>query len=495
MAQPMRQFNRQRGAVAVIVGLAIALLVGMVGLVLDLGRLYIAKTELQNAADAAALAGAKELNGSLAGVLSAGVRAIEAGGKNKFEFAGTTVVLTNANLWVGSCPDDTCMVPIGNVSSEAAAADKTFLKVDTGVKSFDTWFFHAIVALPGLVGAPPSSTGTFGMAVAGRYTIQITPMAVCAIDKTRPELGFLRGVAYNLPDLNPINNGDPIWINPVDLYPGPCDPNHGNVGTLVPFVCTGRSSTITSLPGEVWVNVGANAVLNAALNSRFDDPTAYTGGNACDPATAPADTNVKEFFCTRAGNPNRDNFCPVNPGTNAPQGWMDPINTSGQLIPYHQTIETFGAPKQGKPFNWPTRASPESAANFSRYGALWSYSREIKDFATRPYTTYNTSDWPALYGGAVDGYPTNSPYVDYVQAPTGQGAANATPRRRVLNIAIIDCEGVTDIAGQNCRQHLPVLAVGQFFMQRRAALPQNISGEFAGIVAPPLPPAEIRLYR
>lgn len=48
---------------AIITGLALAVLIGIVGLALDLGRMYVVKTELQNAADACALAAARELNG------------------------------------------------------------------------------------------------------------------------------------------------------------------------------------------------------------------------------------------------------------------------------------------------------------------------------------------------------------------------------------------------------------------------------------------------
>lgn len=47
---------RQRGAVAVVVGLTIVMLAGMVGLAIDGGHLYLTKTELQNASDACALA-------------------------------------------------------------------------------------------------------------------------------------------------------------------------------------------------------------------------------------------------------------------------------------------------------------------------------------------------------------------------------------------------------------------------------------------------------
>ena len=45
----------QRGVVAIVVGLTMAVMLGFVGLAIDGGRLYLTKTELQNAADACAL--------------------------------------------------------------------------------------------------------------------------------------------------------------------------------------------------------------------------------------------------------------------------------------------------------------------------------------------------------------------------------------------------------------------------------------------------------
>src|SRR4030065_171132 len=44
--------NRQGGAVAVMVGISMVLLVGFLAMVIDLGHLYVAKTGLQNAAEA-----------------------------------------------------------------------------------------------------------------------------------------------------------------------------------------------------------------------------------------------------------------------------------------------------------------------------------------------------------------------------------------------------------------------------------------------------------
>jgi hypothetical protein len=57
----MTSLTHQRGAIAIIVAISLAALVGFVGLVLDVGHLFITKTELQDAADACALAAAKEL--------------------------------------------------------------------------------------------------------------------------------------------------------------------------------------------------------------------------------------------------------------------------------------------------------------------------------------------------------------------------------------------------------------------------------------------------
>src|SRR5690348_12967652 len=56
--------ENERGAVAVLVALSLAILVGFFGLAFDLGKLYVAKSELQNAADACALAAARELTGA-----------------------------------------------------------------------------------------------------------------------------------------------------------------------------------------------------------------------------------------------------------------------------------------------------------------------------------------------------------------------------------------------------------------------------------------------
>lgn len=61
MKHPSPSPRSQQGAVIVLVALAIVMLLGFAGLIVDLGRMFVIKTELQNATDACALAAAREL--------------------------------------------------------------------------------------------------------------------------------------------------------------------------------------------------------------------------------------------------------------------------------------------------------------------------------------------------------------------------------------------------------------------------------------------------
>ena len=84
---------RQRGAVAVLVALILVVLLGAAGIVLDLGRLFVAKTELQNAADACALAAARELAtpSTLAVLTRAENAGITVGARHRADFQEDTV--------------------------------------------------------------------------------------------------------------------------------------------------------------------------------------------------------------------------------------------------------------------------------------------------------------------------------------------------------------------------------------------------------------------
>lgn len=545
--------SRQRGVVAVIAGLTAVTLFAFGGVVLDLGHLYIAKTELQNASDAAALAGAKELNNKLAGVTAAVNRAIATAAQHEYDFS-SPVTITIANIRLGACPNasnantwsrpgtrtPTCsFVPASSVTSDALASGLTFLEVDTGDQTLDTYLMR-------VAGAAFDTTQTAGYSVAGRFFTNVTPIGVCAVDPdnlTRKyvypdgsteliELGFRRGVSYNIIELNPlVSTGTPMLINPVDAPPGACDPNHSSANFTAPFVCQGNSAVAGTIGSDtkVYVNTGFSAgPIQKALNSRFAE---FGGGSPCDPATAPSDSNIKHF----AANP----IPGINGITGHPRDWMEVGDT---ILPNHQTV-TLNPDLAGlhEPDYWPYAAPPSLAPNpyapnpppatptlpFERYGVLWSYSRPYQADGSSPPKagtpiTATNLNWANLYNAGnpqtatgkdlLDTYPPSiggsftastpavpSPYNqtsgEYFDAPPlvyRPGRAN----RRVLNIVIVDCRAFVGFGGLSC-QALPVKAIGKFFMQVPSDLngsPKRIDTEFAGLVDP-VPTSEILLYR
>lgn len=484
--------HRQRGAIAITFALSLIVLFACMGIALDLGRLYVVRTELQNAADAAALAGAKDLNQKLAGVNQAVATATAIAGQNRttFSFNGNTgITITSANIWVGSCPADACMVPASTITSDALAAGKTFLKVNIPSASLTAYFMRVVPALA--ASATSTNMNTFGMAVAGRFVNDVTPIGVCAIKDaagvSRPkgealpgtnelaQFGFRRGVSYNVfklngPSLPPSN---PYLIDPVDVYPGmgvpsTCNPANSSANTTAPFICGGSSAVLVTTPGTVYGNTGVSAgKIQAALNSRFND---YTGPSVCIPAQAPPDSNIRPY------------------GFAAGVDWMTPA----------PTVQTMNDPRMPMP--------PATIASANQYGVLWSYSRAVTAVGASPNATPGAAftptptDWTTLYpapGGAPApsaSFPGSvSPYLDPAHStPVSTGV----PNRRVLNLAIVDCPNVT---GSGSCQVLPVLGIGRFFMQVPAA---GFSGgpgaeldvEFSGLINP-VPTAEIKLYR
>ncbi|MBA3806459.1 MAG: hypothetical protein H0X14_12195, partial [Acidobacteria bacterium] len=89
--------NGERGSILATAALGMLALLFAVGLGVDVSHLYVAKAELQNAADAAALAGASALNSSAAGITEATDRAVITM-QNKYEFNHNKVTFPRTNV-------------------------------------------------------------------------------------------------------------------------------------------------------------------------------------------------------------------------------------------------------------------------------------------------------------------------------------------------------------------------------------------------------------
>ncbi len=90
--------SRQHGAVAIIVAICLTVLIGMIGLVVDLGHMFIIKTELQNAADSCALAAARELDGAADSLVRAENAGIIVGQRNNVDLQGEAVSISPSDV-------------------------------------------------------------------------------------------------------------------------------------------------------------------------------------------------------------------------------------------------------------------------------------------------------------------------------------------------------------------------------------------------------------
>lgn len=476
--------HRQRGAVAIMFGLSAVVLFGFMGLALDLSQTYDRKTELQNAADAAALAGAKELKGTSAGIDSAVNQARTIAGLHRFKF-GTSIVLADAAITFGSSPEG------GWQSISNAKANPTaifFMKIDT--RGGDANYGRVNTSFMQVLSPALSTTNTFGLAVAGRFALGVTPLGVCALSKIKHEalvhpgladselmeFGYRRGMAYDIINVNPLGStADKYLLNPLDIATGPndngCTPSNNNTPTVRPFLCSGTSNIITSLPGYVFANTGMQATLNTDFNSRF------VTSASC---TVPPDANIREYPAN------------TSTATGDPTEWMtSPLDNA--------TAQTVKLNAAGVPFYLTATPAPV-ASKADDWGVLWSYSRAVK-FAA-PNDSYTTADWPSLYPtelplvnpppSAKFAYPVSPP------SPYGQGGGDFYQKgagdrdRRVLNVAIIDCDSLKK--NGKCST-LQVLGVGRFFMPVQSDIPKHLDGEFAGLISEAQLTTEIKLYK
>ncbi len=85
----------ERGFNLILIGLALFVMIGMVGLAIDVGRMFVYKSELQAFADNAAMAAISKMDGSQAGVTAANALALTgpdgASLANKVNFDSTTI--------------------------------------------------------------------------------------------------------------------------------------------------------------------------------------------------------------------------------------------------------------------------------------------------------------------------------------------------------------------------------------------------------------------
>lgn len=465
----MRRQGSEDGAIAIMTPFVLIVMIAMLGMALDLSRSYNRKTELQNLADAAALAAAASLDGTPAGI----DRAITAAGQNSgynYSYNTAPISWSSAALTFGTDASGGAAGWVDGATAKANASKIFFARVDTSVLDpvhgkIDNFFMP-------IVSSALRATAVSASAVAGRDSLDVLPLAICANSNTRAaslpsgelvEFGFRRGVSYNLMNLNPVGQSpENFLVNPI-APPGAVGTTMMNrMNVVAPFVCTGRMAIPTLEGGDITVERGFPlGSLYFYLNSRFGS---YV--TPCQASTAPADPSVKSFDLAAT------TWMKYKPdGLSA-----NPVSSPNPLL---------------------TVAERPTEATQTAYGPLWTYAKAAKyasylaNGGVEPaggYATFSTTDWNTLYNPGkpvAQSYPGPTPY----QANGGGAPYKPYRNTRVLNIPLLHCP-----VPPGSSSTATVIGIAKFFMTVPASA-TALYAEFAGINTETALGGSARLYR
>jgi Flp pilus assembly protein TadG len=193
----------QRGATAVqLLTLFVPVFLGMMGFAIDLGRLYMARSELQAAANSMALAAASQLIGTDAstGVASTyGRLTIEnnSGYGNRYDFGGSAVGQTNGSL-TSEVPEPQYFGTLAEALADSGAtAGSAARYVRVNIMGETPIVFWGLIPI-----AQDRRVGIQVAAVAGRsaplcQVCGTEPIVVPALDPTdATDFGFVQGTRY-----------------------------------------------------------------------------------------------------------------------------------------------------------------------------------------------------------------------------------------------------------------------------------------------------------
>src|SRR5215813_3225032 len=178
---------QQGGGVLILAALSLAVLIGFLGLVIDLGRLFVMKTELQSANDACALAAAGELR---PGVVPTDPQAVNravsagltAGNRNRVGFQTNSAGISASDIYFSDrLSDNTTTFPFGYVSSAAAnPATAKYVMCAHAATGINSWFMQVLQSFLG-GSAGPNTVFAFGTATTQpAQTNCAIPLGVCS---------------------------------------------------------------------------------------------------------------------------------------------------------------------------------------------------------------------------------------------------------------------------------------------------------------------------
>jgi Flp pilus assembly protein TadG len=247
-----------------------------VGLCIDVSRVYMVRTELQNAADAAALSAARELNSGASGIQDAVTRATTIVNKGGFNRATITIAQVEFAVNLNG-------PYISSATAQANPGNIRFVRVTTQTTA-TTMLFSARA-----LGASheESRSATAGMSVGINTICDFFPMVVALASDPAPNSTMTLKYLPGDPGANVMKDKD-YTILEVPEISGNGEKETVLLAAGITHICKSINANLQITP-SANTNNGGRAIAWGA-NSRFDN----AGKNYVDASTYPPDTNVRE---------------------------------------------------------------------------------------------------------------------------------------------------------------------------------------------------------
>ena len=245
--------TRQQGAMLIFFLFMLPVLIATMGLALDVGKFFIVKSELQNAADACALAAAYELDGTSSQFTRANAAGLNLAAINKVYFqqgavAGTTVQFSTTATGGYANP---------------APANASFVRCNVSQPNVPTWFIQLVGIGNQTIPATAVATN-----VPGQTTCAL-PVGLCNAPPSTPVGTWLEGVQSAAGG----NSGFFRWID--------FDPPAGGANELKALLSGANTCSINSTnPSLPIAGYGVVSSADAHYNTRFGIRAGGTPNNS-----------------------------------------------------------------------------------------------------------------------------------------------------------------------------------------------------------------------
>ena len=429
----------QEGAVAPLYALALFALIGAAGLGFDYARLASLDTELQNAADQAALAGVTQLDGT-AGARARAISAAQGGlvtnstllandgGSRSVAVPSVWFYETKADAEAGTNP----------VSDDATAS---FIRVRVEVRT-------ANYALTPVVGAFSGDAVAEAVAGLGSAICKVPPVMMCnpaePDDNTNLDYPFTA------------SPGDGIRL----VIGNPDAP--GNFGFLQTGFGTGAQALARAIgyntptggcapTDTVDTEPGDKEAVRAAFNTRFDmsesGQTCPSGGT-CSPSRNARKDLVRGNNCSTSGNQAwqeaQNPYRPTSPTVPLSSGYPEIMGYPRDMC---HAVSLTGVCAGGIIGNGVWDIDAYFLVNYSWSNATWKSNTGLTDGAKR----YDVYEWELNHPAQADQMQTVSGGKKGYSYPTCRAPGilpdDETPDRRRLSVAVINCKA-QNLAGR-----------------------------------------------